>query len=107
MSPSCLKNHPPFIRQFLGPFAGRLWLLIVAFVLVVGLGLYFMARFDSTQNGSEFKFDLKESMWYATTVLLQGRYAWCIEWCIIDFVLPDEKVAIYRVLMLLSICNFD
>lgn len=47
-------------------------MMILAFVIVVGLGLYVMARFDSTQNYVEAKFDLKESMWYSLTVLLQG-----------------------------------
>lgn len=46
--------------------------MILGFVIVVGVGLYFMARFDSTQNYVEAKFDLKESMWYSLTVLLQG-----------------------------------
>ncbi|XP_052802118.1 glutamate receptor 4-like isoform X2 [Mya arenaria] len=74
-SVSLLLRRPPDTVnyfQFLGPFSWRLWLLIIGFVLVVGFGLFFMARFDSTQNGSSQRFDLKESIWYATTVLLQG-----------------------------------
>ncbi|KAH3888222.1 hypothetical protein DPMN_012253 [Dreissena polymorpha] len=75
-SVSLLLTRPPDSTnyfQFLGPFSWQLWLLIVGFVLTVGLGLFVMAKFDSTLNGSENqKFELKESMWYTLTVLLQG-----------------------------------
>ncbi|WAR02298.1 GRIK1-like protein [Mya arenaria] len=79
-SVSLLLRRPPDTVnyfQFLGPFSWRLWLLIIGFVLVVGFGLFFMARFDSTQNGSSQRFDLKESIWYATTVLLQAFFWFC------------------------------
>ncbi|XP_060587064.1 glutamate receptor ionotropic, kainate 2-like isoform X2 [Ruditapes philippinarum] len=72
---SLLMKKPPDTTnyfQFLGPFSPLLWMMIVVFFLSVGLGLYFMARFDSTQEESEQKFDLKESMWYSLTILLQG-----------------------------------
>ncbi|KAL4225053.1 hypothetical protein ACF0H5_015747 [Mactra antiquata] len=69
-----LKRSPDTTNyfQFLGPFSQLLWLMIVVFFLVVGFGLYFMARFDSTQAGSDQKFDFRESMWYSLTILLQG-----------------------------------
>ncbi|XP_053385005.1 glutamate receptor ionotropic, kainate 3-like isoform X2 [Mercenaria mercenaria] len=72
---SLLMKRPPDTTnyfQFLGPFSPLLWMMIVVFFLTVGLGLYFMARFDSTQEETTQKFDLKESMWYSLTVLLQG-----------------------------------
>ena len=70
-----IVNSLPTLAQFLGPFSWGLWMMIVGFVLAVGLGLYLMARFDYTQNYAEAKFDLRESIWYALTVLLQGGYS--------------------------------
>lgn len=75
-SVSMLLKRPPDTRnffQFLLPFSTGLWIMIVAFFLVLGLCLYLMSRFDSTQTTSEQKFDLKESMWYSLNVLLQGE----------------------------------
>ena len=76
-SVSMLLKRPPDTRnffQFLLPFSTGLWVMIVAFFLALGLCLYLMSRFDSTQTTSEQKFDLKESMWYSLNVLLQGIY---------------------------------
>ncbi|XP_050408953.1 glutamate receptor ionotropic, kainate 2 isoform X2 [Patella vulgata] len=58
--------------QFLGPFSIGLWFMIVGFVIVAGLTMFIMSHYDQTQNKSEQKFDLKESMWYSLNILLQG-----------------------------------
>ncbi|XP_071099679.1 glutamate receptor ionotropic, kainate 2-like [Haliotis cracherodii] len=57
---------------FLGPFSMGLWFMILGFILVAGTALYTMSRFDYTQENSEQRFDLKESLWYSVNVLLQG-----------------------------------
>ncbi|XP_046580373.1 glutamate receptor ionotropic, kainate 2-like [Haliotis rubra] len=57
---------------FLGPFSMGLWFMILGFIMVAGTALYTMSRFDYTQENSEQRFDLKESMWYSVNVLLQG-----------------------------------
>ncbi|KAL3842036.1 hypothetical protein ACJMK2_020101 [Sinanodonta woodiana] len=74
-SVSMLQKRPPDTRhyfQFLWPFSTWLWLTIVAFFAVVGLALFFMSKYDKTQEESDQRFDLKESMWYSLSVLLQG-----------------------------------
>jgi len=48
--------------------------MIVGFFFVVGISLYLMTKYDSTQRTAEQKFDLKESMWYSLNLLLQGKY---------------------------------
>ncbi|XP_046375618.1 glutamate receptor ionotropic, kainate 2-like isoform X1 [Haliotis rufescens] len=58
--------------QFLGPFSIGLWFMILGFIMVAGTALYTMSRFDYTQENSEQRFDLKESLWYSINVLLQG-----------------------------------
>ncbi|XP_046580378.1 glutamate receptor 3-like isoform X2 [Haliotis rubra] len=58
--------------QFLGPFSIGLWFMILGFIMVAGTALYTMSRFDHTQENSEQRFDLKESLWYSINVLLQG-----------------------------------
>lgn len=68
-----LKAKPvPNYFQFLWPFSMKLWFSIVLCMLVVALAMYLMTRFDQTQDGSEYKFDFKESLWYALNVLLGG-----------------------------------
>ncbi|KAH9518751.1 hypothetical protein Btru_006140, partial [Bulinus truncatus] len=58
--------------QFLGPFSGELWAMILLFIMVAGLSLYVMSRFDPTQEGNVQRFDLKESLWYSLNIVLQG-----------------------------------
>ncbi|CAG5129236.1 unnamed protein product [Candidula unifasciata] len=58
--------------QFLGPFSEGLWLMILVFMLVAGVSLYVMSRYDPTQQGNVQYFDLKESMWYSLNIVLQG-----------------------------------
>ncbi|KAI8781077.1 glutamate receptor ionotropic, kainate 2 isoform X2 [Biomphalaria glabrata] len=58
--------------QFLGPFSGELWAMILLFIMVAGLALYVMSRFDPTQEGNVQRFDLKESLWYSLNIILQG-----------------------------------
>ncbi|KAK3594049.1 hypothetical protein CHS0354_040810 [Potamilus streckersoni] len=74
-SVSMLQKRTPDTRhyfQFLWPFSTWLWLTIVAFFALVGLSLFFMSKYDKTQQESDQRFDLKESMWYSLSVLLQG-----------------------------------
>ncbi|XP_059145982.1 glutamate receptor ionotropic, kainate 3-like isoform X2 [Physella acuta] len=58
--------------QFLGPFSAWLWLMILVFIMVAGVSLYVMSRFDPTQEGNIQRFDLKESLWYSINIVLQG-----------------------------------
>ncbi|PVD33740.1 hypothetical protein C0Q70_05000 [Pomacea canaliculata] len=65
------KNTQNFF-QFLSPFKTGLWMMILAFIAVAALALFLISRFDPTQQGVQQKFDLKESVWYALNILLQG-----------------------------------
>ncbi|XP_070199578.1 glutamate receptor ionotropic, kainate 2-like isoform X2 [Littorina saxatilis] len=59
--------------QFLSPFKMNLWLMIVAFIAVAAIALFLISRYDPTQQAAmEQRFDLKESIWYALNILLQG-----------------------------------
>ncbi|OWF54150.1 Glutamate receptor ionotropic, kainate 3 [Mizuhopecten yessoensis] len=74
-SVSMLLKRPPLqptFFQFLWPFDIGLWFMIVVFFLIVGLSLFLMTKYDTTQRTAEQKFDLKESMWYSLNVILQG-----------------------------------
>ncbi|XP_060066775.1 glutamate receptor ionotropic, kainate 3-like [Ylistrum balloti] len=69
-----LKRPPlqPTFFQFLWPFDIGLWFMIAIFFFIVGLSLFLMTKYDTTQRTAEQKFDLKESMWYSLNVILQG-----------------------------------
>nr|KAG5699186.1 hypothetical protein BaRGS_012707 [Batillaria attramentaria] len=58
--------------QWLSPFRTDLWMMIIAFIGVAAAALFLISRFDPTQQGAEQRFDLKESVWYAINILLQG-----------------------------------
>ncbi|XP_069133295.1 glutamate receptor ionotropic, kainate 3-like [Argopecten irradians] len=74
-SVSMLIKRPPLqptFFQFLWPFDIGLWFMIAIFFFIVGLSLFLMTKYDTTQRTAEQKFDLKESMWYSLNVILQG-----------------------------------
>ncbi|XP_033753087.1 glutamate receptor ionotropic, kainate 3-like [Pecten maximus] len=74
-SVSMLLKRPPLqptFFQFLWPFDIGLWFMIAIFFFIVGLSLFLMTKYDTTQRTAEQKFDLKESMWYSLNVILQG-----------------------------------